>query len=155
MSAYYNVKELKVRVSDHEPNYGAPNRGNDVILYIKDASNNIMSVESQIERFCDRHDDYEVSDFKEVINDWRDGTYNEDTFVTRNVEEEREDVAMSNSEREYNEYVQKQKNDYRSEQDKKLAGYCLSRFANHTEIKELSQKTGVSQSYIKKHFGVR
>lgn len=31
---YYN--NLKVRVSDHEPNYGAPNRHNDKCFYLKD-----------------------------------------------------------------------------------------------------------------------
>lgn len=39
---YYN--NLKVRVSDHEPNYGAPNRHNDKCFYLKDIDGHIFDI---------------------------------------------------------------------------------------------------------------
>lgn len=46
--------------------------------------------------------------------------------------------------------VPEQISQYRDSNNERLKGYSLSRFAKHPEIKELSEKTGVSQSYIKK-----
>ena len=81
MSKYYNINDLKVRVSDHEPNFSMDGiRGvNDVELYVKDACNNLLSIENQIESICERKG-YNISDFQEVINDWKDGTYDKDVF---------------------------------------------------------------------------
>lgn len=39
---YYN--NLKVRVSDHEPNFGAPNRHNDKCFYLKDIDGHIFDI---------------------------------------------------------------------------------------------------------------
>lgn len=53
MSKYYKIKGLKVRVSDHEPNYSmARIRGNnDVELYTKNIEGKKISLVSQINRF--------------------------------------------------------------------------------------------------------
>lgn len=78
MSKYYQINGLKVRVSDHEPNTSL--RGsNDIYLYIRSACNKLLSIESQIEAVCEKRG-YEISDFQEVINDWKDGTYDMHTF---------------------------------------------------------------------------
>lgn len=148
MSKYYKIKDLKVRVSDHEPNFSMDRmRGvNDIELYIKDACNSLLSVESQIEAVCEKRG-YDISDFQEVINDWKDGTYDQNFFNTQN--EDVEEIEGNGScasaliVETYNVY------------DEKLKGIVLSRSAKHAEIKELSEKTGVSQSYIKKYFNIR
>lgn len=144
MSKYYQVNGLKVRVSDHEPNTCL--RGSsDVYFYVKDACNNLLSIENQIEAICEKRG-YDVSDFQEVINDWKDGTYDIHAFE-KDVEEVENDVPCN--------VVPELIAQYRDNNDEKLKGYSLSRFAKHSEVKALSEKTGVSQSYIKKYFNIR
>ena len=147
MSKYYNINDLKVRVSDHEPNFSMDGiRGvNDVELYVKDACNNLLSIENQIESICERKG-YNISDFQEVINDWKDGTYDKDVFSKKE-----EEIVEESSCESTNEILT---NTRQSNADK-LKGFTLSRLANRDEIKDLSEKTGVSQSYIKKYFGIR
>jgi hypothetical protein len=55
MSKYYTVKGLKVRVSDHEPNFSMDKfRGsNDIELYTKSIDNKKLSIEDQIDRFLE------------------------------------------------------------------------------------------------------
>ena len=55
MSTYFTVKGLKVRVSDHEPNFSMDKfRGrNDIELYTRSADNQKLDIEAQIERFLD------------------------------------------------------------------------------------------------------
>jgi len=77
MSKYYNIKGLKVRVSDHEPNYSMDRfRGrNDIELYTKSADNRKLDVESQIEWLFIKGiipDDLTIEDFEEIIDDYRD-----------------------------------------------------------------------------------
>lgn len=147
MSKYYQINDLKVRVSDHEPNFSMDRiRGvNDVELYVKDVCNNLLSIENQLESICNKKG-YNISDFQEVINDWRDGTYDKNVFNKK----EEETIEESSCES-LNEIL----NNTRESNVNKLKGYTLSRFAKHEEIKALSEKTGISQSYIKKYFGIR
>ena len=44
---YYN--NLKVRVSDHEPNFGAPNRHNDKCFYLKDIDGHVYDIYDVVE----------------------------------------------------------------------------------------------------------
>ena len=44
---YYN--NLKVRVSDHEPNYGAPNRHSDKCFYLKDIDGHVYDIYDVVE----------------------------------------------------------------------------------------------------------
>lgn len=47
---------LKVRISDHEPNYGAPNRSNDKCFYLQDAcgtKNDIYDVVEQVAEYLE------------------------------------------------------------------------------------------------------
>ena len=76
MSAYYNINGLKVRVSDHEPNFAMDRmRGhNDVEFYTVDACKNKLSVFDQIEGYCDKHD-LDISLFSEIIKDYPDEVY--------------------------------------------------------------------------------
>lgn len=146
MSAYYNIKGLKIRVSDHEPNTrlnGTP----DVNLYIKSADGRLLSVESQLEIFCERRE-LCISDFQEIINEWADGSYDKDFFV---MKEEEEEIDNDNDYTSLNEF----RDSINKTNDEKLIGYSLSKSAKHTEIKALSDLTGVSQSYIKKHFNIK
>jgi len=55
MSKYYTVKGLKVRVSDHEPNFSMDKfRGsNDIELYTKSADNRKLNIEDQIDHFLE------------------------------------------------------------------------------------------------------
>lgn len=142
MSKYYQINKLKVRVSDHEPNT-ALRGSSDIYLYVKSACNELLSIESQLESICLKKG-YNISDFQEVINDWKDGTY--DIHAFESVVEEVENFTPCNHDILMSEY--------RCSNDEKLKGYSLSRFAKHPEIKALSEKTGVSQSYIKKHFNI-
>ncbi|MDR1089933.1 MAG: hypothetical protein LBL79_02565 [Prevotella sp.] len=144
MSAYYNIKGLKVRVSDHEAN-SKLNGSSDIELYIKSADNRLISVESQIEVICEKRG-YEISDFQEVINEWKDGTYDKDFFVVK-----KEEVNTDNT----NEGLIELKQSITMGNDEKLKDYTLSKSAKHQEIKALSELTGVSQSYIKKHFNIK
>ncbi|MDD3040275.1 hypothetical protein [Bacteroides sp.] len=144
MSKYYQINGLKVRVSDHEPNTGL--RGSsDIYLYVKSACNELLSIEAQLEAICDKKG-YNMSDFRTIINDWKDGTYGIHTFEDV-VEEVENDAACS--------VVPELIASYRESNDEKLKGYSLSKFAKHPEIKALSEETGVSQSYIKKYFNIR
>jgi|GEM_PF-4059186 Response regulator containing a CheY-like receiver domain and an HTH DNA-binding domain len=76
MSAYYEIKGLKVRVSDHEPNFSMDRfRGqNDIEFYTKDACNNTLCVISQIEGYCEKHD-LDISLFSEIIADVEAGRF--------------------------------------------------------------------------------
>lgn len=73
MSVYYKINGLKVRVSDHEPNFSMDRiRGRaDVEFYTKDACNTKLSVISQIEKYCDRHD-LDICLFDQIIKDYPD-----------------------------------------------------------------------------------
>lgn len=48
---YYN--NHKVRVSDHEPNYGAPNRHNDKCFYLKDIDGQIFDIYNVVEEVAE------------------------------------------------------------------------------------------------------
>lgn len=149
MSNYYNIKGLKVRVSDHEPNFSMDKfRGvNDVELYVKSLCNELLSIEGQIESICEKRD-YNISDFQEIINDWKDGSY--DSHVFEKKVEELEEVTNNDEYDSLNKLIADTENSY----NEKLKGCELSRFAKHAEIKALSEKIGVSQSYIKKYFNI-
>jgi hypothetical protein len=68
MSQYFNIKGLKVRVSDHEPNFSMDKlRGrNDIELYTTDAAGKALDLMPQIEKACEKHD-LQLSDFNEVL----------------------------------------------------------------------------------------
>lgn len=73
MSKYYNINGLKVRVSDHEPNFSMDKlRGkNDLELYTVSADNRKLSVIDQIDHYCDKHD-LDNAIFAEVAKDFPD-----------------------------------------------------------------------------------
>ncbi len=48
-SIYVYYKDLKIRVADHEPNYGAPNRSNDKCFYMQDACGNKFDIYDIVE----------------------------------------------------------------------------------------------------------
>lgn len=55
-SIYVYYKEKKIRIADHEPNYGAPNRSNDKCFYLKDAcgtKNDIYDVVEQVAEYLE------------------------------------------------------------------------------------------------------
>lgn len=55
-SIYVYYKEKKIRIADHEPNYGAPNRSNDKCFYLKDACNkqyDIYDIVEQVAEYLD------------------------------------------------------------------------------------------------------
>lgn len=143
MSKYYQINGLKVRVSDHEPNV-ALRGSSDIELYVRSACNELLSIETQIESICYKRG-YDIADFQNVINDWKDGTYNIHVFESVHEELENDtpctafDLIAS----------------HRKKNDEILKDYSLSSDAKHPEIKALSEKTGVSQSYIKKYFNIR
>ena len=70
MSNYYNIKGLKVRVSDHEPNTRL-NGSADIYIWTSDACGNKMSIGAQIDSLIDKKG-FELSDFAEIINDFAD-----------------------------------------------------------------------------------
>ena len=144
MSTYYNIQGLKVRVSDHEPNTSL--RGsNDLELYIKSASNALLSIETQVECFCANRG-YSLEDFREVLNDWRDGSYSVDAFVSKKEESESLiSVDAVNSIRELNSIPKDIETYIRN-----FSFSCSYGDALISEIKALSEATGVSQSKIKK-----
>lgn len=144
MSKYYKINDMKVRVSDHEANTKL-NGSSDIELYVRSADNQLLSIESQIEGICEKRG-YDISDFQQVINDWKDGSYDKNIFVKQT--EESEESTSSDS-------LTALRNSVIQSNDEKLKGHYLSRFAKHPEIKALSELTGVSQSYIKKHFNIR
>lgn len=55
MSQYFNIKGLKVRVSDHEPNFSMDKfRGrNDIELYTQDITGKKLDLQTQIEKVLD------------------------------------------------------------------------------------------------------
>lgn len=67
---------MKVRVSDHEPNYSMDKfRGrNDIEFYTVNADNRKLSVIDQIEHYCDNHN-LDPSLFSEVAKDFPDPEY--------------------------------------------------------------------------------
>lgn len=141
MSQYYNIKGLKVRVSDHLPNTSLRG-GSDIYLFIKDASNQLMSIESQIKVVCDKKS-LNISDFAPVIEDWKDGTYTVDAFRKEEREEgEVDEGAVTNIIIDRNEKWS-------------IVLKSYDKPANREEIKELSALTGISQSFIKKEFNIR
>ncbi len=76
MSKYYKINGLKVRVSDHEPNYSMERfRGrNDVEFYTVSADNRKLSVVDQIEYYCEKND-LDPDIFSEVAKDFPDEEY--------------------------------------------------------------------------------
>tara|TARA_R100000027_G_scaffold67662_1_gene67559 strand:+ start:2587 stop:3018 length:432 start_codon:yes stop_codon:yes gene_type:complete len=76
MSKYYQINGLKVRVSDHEPNFSMDKfRGRaDVEFYTISADNIKLSVVDQIGYYCDKHD-LDPDIFKEVAKDFPDPEY--------------------------------------------------------------------------------
>jgi len=87
MSKYYQINGLKVRISDHEPNFSMNKfRGeNDIELYVKSADNQTLSIEGQLDYICEKKN-LNISDFKEIINDWQDGTYDKNHFSKKEEE---------------------------------------------------------------------
>lgn len=66
MSKYYEIKGLKVRVSDHEPNERL--RGSsDIYLYTISADGRKLSLRSQVERILESNSELTLSDFNEVL----------------------------------------------------------------------------------------
>lgn len=84
MSTYYNINGLKVRVSDHEPNFAMDKiRGiNDIELYTTDACGNKLSVVGQIERYCEKYD-MDINLFSDVIRDFPDEDYTPEITITK------------------------------------------------------------------------
>ena len=147
MSQYYNIKGLKVRISDHEPNVYL--RGSsDIYLYVKSVDNQLLSIESQIEYICEKRE-LDIEDFQVIIKDWQDGNYSKDVFATK-IEDE-EDNGTSGTVTDF-------KNKINQSNSEKLKDYTFKNTFGtelRAEIKELSENTGVSQSYIKKHFNIK
>ena len=147
MSKYYNIKGLKVRISDHEANT-ALRGSSDISLYVKSADNRLLSIESQIENVCDKRD-LNIEDFQVIIDEWQDGTYSKDVFLGE-IEDE-EDNGTSG-------IISELKRNLEESNDEKLKGYIFKNTYGvelRAEIKDLSENTGVSQSFIKKHFNLR
>lgn len=73
MSQYFNIKGLKVRVSDHEPNFSMDKlRGrNDIELYTQDITGKKLDLKSQIEKVLDSQlaEDHglTMADFNQVL----------------------------------------------------------------------------------------
>lgn len=78
MSKYYDIKGLKVRVSDHEPNFTMDKiRGvNDILLYTKSADNKPLNLEDQIDALLESPlaEKYNLTkiDFVEVLGGKKD-----------------------------------------------------------------------------------
>ena len=70
MSKYYNIKGLKVRVSDHEPNERL-NGSNDIELYTRSVDGLKLNIKNQIERVLSSklalENNLTMSDFNEVL----------------------------------------------------------------------------------------
>ena len=94
MSKYYNINGLKVRVSDHEPNHSMNKfRGaSDVEFYTKSLDNRQLSVESQVEWYCEKND-LDISLFAQVLEDFSDANRPEFKVVKRkSIDEDGEEV---------------------------------------------------------------
>ena len=77
MSTYYKINGLKVRVSDHEPNFSMDCvRGHsDIEFYtFNPIESKRMSVIEQIENYCCKHD-MDVELFAQVAKDFPDEEY--------------------------------------------------------------------------------
>ena len=76
MSKYYTINDLKVRVSDHEPNYSMDRfRGkNDIEFYTRTIEGKILSVVSQINIYCEKNF-LEPDVFSEIAKDFPDPKY--------------------------------------------------------------------------------
>lgn len=147
MSQYYNIKGLKVRISDHEPNE-ALRGSSDIYLYVKSVDNRLLSIESQLEYICDKRE-LDIEDFKVIINEWQDGTYSKYVFVIKTEDEEDNGTYGT---------VTEVKNKVNQSNSEKLKDYTFKNTFGpelRAEIKELSENTGVSQSFIKKHFNIK
>lgn len=147
MSKYYNIKGLKVRISDHEPNE-ALRGSSDIYLYVKSVDDCLLSIESQLEYICEKRD-LDIEDFQVIINEWQDGTYSKDVFAPKI--EEGEDNGTHGT-------VTEVKNKINQSNSEKLKDYTFKNTFGaelRAEIKELSENTGVSQSFIKKHFNIK
>lgn len=151
MSQYYTINDLKVRVSDHEPNHAANRlRGtNDIELYVRSIDGKLLSVADQLEAICERRD-LNIADFTKVLADWQDGTYDVNVFAPKKEEEE---VAMAT------EQITALRAAGINNNIAALAGYSVSgnwgNAAVRAEVKAISEATGVSQSFIKRHFNIR
>lgn len=83
MSKYYEIKGLKVRVSDHEPNERL--RGSsDIYLYTISADGRKLSLRSQVERVLELNSELTLSDFDEVLG--RKKTINQLTIAKSYVD---------------------------------------------------------------------
>ena len=146
MSKYYNIKGLKVRISDHEANT-ALRGSSDISLYVKSADNRLLSIESQIENVCEKRE-LDIEDFQVIIDEWQDGTYSKDVFLGE-IEDEEDNGTSS--------IISELKNKLSQNNDEKLNGYIFKNTFGaelRNEIKTLSDSTGVSQSFIKKKFNL-
>jgi hypothetical protein len=151
MSQYYTINDLKVRVSDHEPNHAADRlRGrNDIELYVRSIDGKLLSVADQLEAICERRD-LNIADFAQVLNDWQDGSYDVNVFAPKKEEEQ---VAVNSSS------IEALRAASHNNNAAALAGYSLqgswSNAAFRAEVKAVSEATGVSQAFIKRHFNIR
>ena len=141
MSKYYFINGLKIRVSDHEKGI-APGRGCDVTFYIKSVDNRLLSVVSQLDSFCEKNN-YNVKDFSEISTEWADGSYGIDAF-SHKEESENSGATLSAN------YIESGKEDEKRKYEL-IRQYGLPRFASYKDICELSEKTGLAKSYIKKY----
>lgn len=151
MSQYYTINEMKVRVSDHEPNHAANRlRGtNDIELYVRSIEGKLLSVADQLEAICERRD-LNIEDFAQVLNDWQDGTYDVNVFAPKKEEEE---VASSTNN------IEALRMASHTNNVAALAGHQVTgNWANaavRSHVKAISEATGVSQAFIKRHFNIR
>lgn len=151
MSQYYTINEMKVRVSDHEPNHAANRlRGtNDIELYVRSIDGKLLSIADQLAYICERRD-LNIADFAQVLNDWQDGTYDVNVFAPKKEEEE-STVAT--------EQLTALRAAGIQNNIEALAGYTVTgnwgNAAVRAEVKAISEATGVSQSFIKRHFNIR
>lgn len=150
MSKYYNINGLgKVRVSDHEPN-NSLNGASELNLYIVDACGSLISVEAQIEGICEKRD-LNISIFKQVIEDFKDGSYDKNFFK---LEENENEVITTSFSEGFQNIIAARKEDIRTTLNTIT---LVNSFGAELrkEIKEISERTGISQSKIKKHFNIR
>lgn len=152
MSKYYFIQDLKIRVSDHEPNDSMNRlRGrNDIELYVCTIEGKVLSIQDQIERICEIRG-LDVEAFSAISNDWKDGSYDANVFKSATTEEV-ESTTTNNS-------ITALREEAFSKNMARLVGASLDLSLPPAElrmrIKELSEQSGVSQSFIKKHFNIR
>lgn len=144
MSTYYNINGLKVRISDHQANTSL-NGSSDIYLYIKSADNSLLSIHAQVERICEKRD-LDITSFKEILNEWKDGSYSMD-FFKESEADDLEDETPSGA-------IWEMKQKAYESNDKSLKGHVFTNKQGQelrAEIKQLSATTGISQSFIKKY----